>query len=212
MHLSPLAITANAGAWRLAAEDHAGGRGEAFETPGAFDARADARCRFCGGFAGVWAEPYHLDGDHSNDAASNVVPACPLCHACQHLGRDTIDQEFALIWLPEVSQAALNLLIRGIHLTFHDHGEAPHMAGPPARDTPRLRSAYLAHRALSERAGVLRGRLGPVTPRVLGEALLGLAPPPPLEGVRLLSRGRLFRDGVDVYPRCLDAWSGAVPP
>lgn len=43
-------------------------------------------CRYCG-----WAKPpfhvHHVDGDPRNDALSNLMTVCPLCHACRHIGR-----------------------------------------------------------------------------------------------------------------------------
>ena len=47
----------------------------------------------------------------------------------------------------------------------------------------------------------------------MGEALIGLPPAARAKGagltggLRLLSRGRLFRDGEDIYPDLLDAWA-----
>ena len=212
MRLLPLTITARAASWRLAAADPAGGQAHAAL---ARDART---CRFCGLAAGRWAEVFHLDGDHAHDAPDNLAAACPHCHACQHLGRETAGQEYLLVWLPELTQAALNHLARGVHRAFHDHGEAPCPEVAPSRDTPRLRSAYTAYRALAARAALAEQRLGTSSPRVLGEALLGLSRPaagraPALvDGLRLLPRGRLIRGGADVYPECLKDWDEADAP
>lgn len=147
-----------------------------------------------------------------------LATACPLCHDCRHLGRDGTEQGYAVVWLPEASQAVLNHLVRVVHLVLHEHGEPPHMAERPTGDTPALRSAFNSYRALAGRMAQARSRIGTTSPRELGEALIGL-PPAALAkgaeltgGLRLLSRGRLFRDGEDIYPDLLDAWMAKGGP
>ena len=92
------------------------------------------------------------------------------------------------------------------------------MAERPTSDAPALRSAFNSYRALAGRMAQARSRIGTTSPRELGEALIGL-PPAALAkgdaltgGLRLLSRGRLFRDGEDVYPDLLDAWTAKGGP
>lgn len=207
MRLLPLGLTANAASWRHEAASLAG------EQASLALARDGHACRFCGLASGPWAEVFHRNGDHADDSLDNLATACPACHACQHLGRDGGDQEYLIVWLPHLTQAALNHLVRGIHHVFFDHGEPVHMADPPSRDTPALRSAYAAYRELAARSSVAQSSLGTSAPRLLGEALLSLPPPAAsraaalVDGLRLLSRGRLFRNGVDVYPFCLECWA-----
>ena len=208
MRLLPLRLTANAASWRLEATRPVGE--QAFLAL----ARDDHACRFCGLASGPWAEIFHRNGDHADDSLDNLATACPACHACQHLGRDGADQEYLVVWLPHLTQAALNHLMRGIHHVFLDHGEAAHMAGPSSQDTPALRSAYAAYREMAACASIAQASLGTSSPRLVGEALLNLPPSAAsraaalVDGLRLLSRGRLFRDGVDVYPACLESWAG----
>lgn len=216
MRLLPLTITAQAAHWRLPAAAPAGERAHAAL------ARDAHTCRFCGLRAGPWAEVYHLNGDHADDTPDNLATACPACHACQHLGRDTAAQEYLLVWLPDLTQAALTHLARGTHAVFHAHGEAPCPEVAPTRDTPELRSAYTAYRALAARAAAAEQRIGTSSPRALGEALLSLprasvtgasttGTAALVAGLRLLPRGKLFRGGIDVYPECLDAWTIPAP-
>lgn len=208
MRLLPLGLTAKVASWRLEAATPTGGQAS----------RALARdghaCRFCGLASGPWAEVFHRNGDHADDSLDNLATACPACHACQHLGRDGSDQEYLVIWLPHLTQAALSHLVRGIHLVFLDHGEPVHMAPPPAHDTPALRSAYAAYRELAACSSIAQANLGTASPRLVGEALFSLPPSAAsraaalVDGLRLLSRGRLLRNGVDVYPACLECWAG----
>ena len=175
-------------------------------------------CRFCGFQAVGRQEVVRLDGGSGLPAPDGLATACPPCHDCRHLGRDGMEQGYAVIWLPEASQAVLNHLARAVHLVLHAHGEPPHMAERPTGDTPALRSAFNSYRALAGRMAQARSRIGTTSPRELGEALIGLPPAARAKGaeltggLRLLSRGRLLRDGEDVYPDLLDAWAAKGGP
>lgn len=207
MRLLPLGLKANAASWRLEAATPTGGQASLAL------ARDGYVCRFCGLASGPWAEIFHRNGDHADDSLDNLATACPACHACQHLGRDGADQEYLVIWLPHLTQAALNHLVRGIHHVFADHGEAVHMAAPPSQDTSALRSAYAAYRELAACSSTAQASLGTSSPRLVGEVLLSLPPSAAsraaalVDGLRLMSRGRLLRNGVDVYPQCLECWA-----
>lgn len=209
--LLPLTLSAHPSAW-VADAVGAGGRQEGHD-------REPGPCRFCGHPPAGWQEPFHLNGEHADEGETNVVASCPLCHLAQHLNRPCIEQEAALIWLPEMTQAALNSVARGIHMLLHAHGEPAPMERRPRAETDEVFAAYAAHKALQERAAGARARLGTTSPRQLGAALLALSPASyaaraeRLGGVRLLPRGRLFRGGEDVYPDVLAAWaaSPAVP-
>lgn len=143
------------------------------------------------------------------------MPACPLCHLAQHPDRPEVDAEATLIWMPEMSQAVLNCLVRGIHLTLHAFGEPADLRRAPRRASPRLVAALRAGRALRERSGPAFDRLGTTSFTDLGAALLDLSPAhyarraELLAGLRLLPLGKLFRDGRDIYPEMLTAWSQA---
>jgi hypothetical protein len=151
-------------------------------------------CRFCG-----WAMP----GWQCADAA------CVLCHLVRHLERPQIDQEATLIWLPQISQAALVALVRRIHLVLIDHGEPAPMDRRPKRDDPPLVAAYSAYRALQARGTALEGRLGTTRPSDVAATLLGFDPATYrrraelLAGIRLLPLGRVFEAGEDIYPALL---------
>ena len=217
----PLALAADPSRWRqdpLRVEENIAAQ--------VFD-RDQHACRFCGFRAVGRQEVVRLDGGLSEIAQrfargrpvlANLLTACPLCHDCRHLGRDSMEQGYAVIWLPEASQAVLNHLVRAVHVVLHEHGEPPHMSERPMSDALPLRKAFNSYRALAGRMAQARSRIGTTSPRELGEALIGL-PPAALakgaeltSGLRLLSRGRLFRDNEDVYPDLLDAWTAEGGP
>lgn len=119
-----------------------------------------------------------------------------------------------LIWAPEMAPPEVNAAARAIHRIFRAEGEGPALGTTPRRDTPKLRAAWRAYRALADRAPDAARVAGTGDPRLLGAVLLGLRrPPPALEGLRLLPTGRHFHGGRDVYPELLnEADEGAKRP
>ena len=63
-------------------------------------------------------------------SAASPTPAdaarrsCALCLLVRHLERPRIDDEADLVWLPEMSQPALNITMREIHLRLRALGES----------------------------------------------------------------------------------------
>ncbi len=173
---------------------------------------ATAPCAFCGQLSGRWQEDFHLDGDHENNAADNVVAACPLCHLVQHLERPRIEEEAMLIWLPEMSQRAVIGLARTIHLKLRESGEPVDAAVPSLGRAEPYAHLFRARRELLARAAIVKTRLGTSSPRELGAALRALPPAiyaqreALLGGVRLLPLGRLHHGDHDVYPDILATW------
>jgi intracellular multiplication protein IcmJ len=155
-------------------------------------------CGFCGHEAALWREQAVGKG-------KACAGACAFCHLAQHLERPDIDSEAILIWLPELTQAALNRVAWQIYRTLASHGvafDAVHAGG--GLKTPAARAAALRG-ALIERADAAAKELGTSSPSELGEVLLKLAPerfesrPQSLGGIRLLPLGRIFIDGRDVF-------------
>nr|WP_322843413.1 hypothetical protein [Methylocella tundrae] len=173
-------------------------------------------CRFCGLKTASWQEPFHLNGDHLDHAGENIVAACVLCHLAQHLDRETIDEEATLVWIPELTQGALNALARGVHATLAVHGLPADVARAPAAGAAASEAAFAASMALRARSEKVEALLGTCSPRNLGFALLGLKPDiysqraTLLGGLRLLPLGRFYRNGKDIYPELIAAL-GAPP-
>ena len=199
----PLLLSAHLSAWSA---DFGSGRREAGPSSGT--------CQFCGQETAEWQEAFHLNDDHTDDNPTNVFVSCPLCHLAQHLGRPEIEREAVLIWLPEMAQSALNLLVRETHLRCLRAGVAPRAVMEPTASpgTSAVRDARAVLDALRERAQAADARLGTTSPRHLGLALLEMSPGDYakrgelLGGTRLLPLGQVFQDGRDVYPDMLQAW------
>ena len=170
-------------------------------------ADSDAACAFCGGTAGRWARRAYLPPGPQASAA-----ACPLCSLPQHLERPRIDEEAALVWLPEISQPALNATMREIHVALQALGEDVHADAVFRTRASALSNLYYARAVLADRRGAAEARAGTASPRELGLALLELSPVAYgrrgelLEGLRLLPLGRFFEDDKDVYPEIVDDW------
>jgi hypothetical protein len=140
------------------------------------------------------------------------MPACPLCALPRHLERPRIDDEAALIWVPEMSQQAINAVVRQTHMRARALDESLRTGDGFRNNSPERRALYCAQAVLLERAGRAATRLGTNSPRDLGIALLHLSPAAYarrvalLGGLRILPLGRVFEGGQDVYPNIVDTW------
>lgn len=54
---------------------------------------------------------HHIDDDHTNNKDTNLITICPFCHDVFHLGNAGARQSASAIWLPQISQADLNLVM-----------------------------------------------------------------------------------------------------
>ena len=176
------------------------------------DGSDPATCGFCGVRSPDRPEVFHLNGDHDDNRPDNLIPACALCHLAQHLDEAETSKAGKLIWLPEMSQAAVITVARGIHSLLLEHGERPSSHEPPRRRAPALEGAWRAMSALRAREAAARDILGTSRPAALAAALLALDPTSYceradlLDGIRLLPAGQLMRDGEDIYPELLGLW------
>ena len=160
------------------------------------------QCSYCGAPAG--RAPSSL-----GDVAAI---ACSLCGLAQHLERPRINEEARLIWLPEMSQAALNVLVRRLHSGLRGLGERLETEARPSLAVGERPLLYHGQQALLERAREAEVRLGTSDPAELADGLLRLSSAAVarrdalLGGVRMLPMGRLFEGNEDVYPAIVDSW------
>jgi intracellular multiplication protein IcmJ len=173
----------------------------------------ELHCAFCGMRSGCWPRLV-APARRSHDC----VAACVLCYLCRHLERPRIDEEGALVWLPEMSQPALNVTMRKIHLQLRALGEDLYDAGRLRLDTPERLRLYHARSALGARAAAAASRLGTDKPSELAGALYRLSPgayvnrAKLLDGVRLLPLGRFYAGNKDVYAEIVDGWREISKP
>ena len=170
-------------------------------------ARHDETCAFCGGTAGGWAGNGSMPPGQKASAT-----ACALCSLPQHLERPHIDEEATLVWLPEISQPALNATMREIHVALQALGEDVHADAVFRKRTAALSNIYYARAVLADRRAAAEARVGIASPHELGLALLELSPAAYtrrgelLDGLRLMTLGRFFEDDKDIYPEIVGAW------
>ncbi len=154
----------------------------------------EGSCRFCA----APAKPRELFSFLDEDGA------CPFCHLVRHLDRPNIDGEAVLIWLPELTQAALIAIVHECHRRLVKHG-MQHLAGvgrPAIGDEfipVETREALAAIAALRGRVDEVEARLGSSSPKALAQALLRVNANTyaerarRLHGVRLMPLGRIAR-------------------
>ena len=170
-------------------------------------------CAFCGVHSGPWQSSVR-----SPDDGQRLVAACPLCFLCFHLERPSIDSEAVLIWLPEMSQAALNVTMRALHIELRALGEDLDDADQQRSNTPGRAHLDYARAIFGERGAAAVARLGTDRPSELAAGFFRLSPSAYanraklLGGVRLLPRGHFYDRGADVYPEIVDFWRGASKP
>jgi intracellular multiplication protein IcmJ len=172
---------------------------------------AGMRCAFCGLPSGKCQMqspgPRKSNGDRAGD-----LPACPLCALPQHLERSRIDEEATLVWLPEMSQQAINAMMREIHIQIRALGEDLQADSIFKKHSPSHRSLHYARAVLAERIQPAIDRIGTNSAHELGIALLELSPAAYarraalLGGLRLMPLGRFFDGDRDVYPEIVDSW------
>jgi intracellular multiplication protein IcmJ len=204
VRLQPLVLSANFG------DEVAGPPGATGE---ALNNSDKLPCPFCDMRSGCWQRLVAAPR-RGHDCAA----ACVLCYLCRHLERPRIDEEAALVWLPEMSQPALNVTMREIHLQLRALGEDLYDAGRLRLNTPERLRLYYARSALSARAAAAASRLGTDKPSELAGALCRLSPGAHanraklLDGVRLLPLGRFYAGNKDVYPGIVDSWRESSKP
>lgn len=175
--------------------------------------RDNHTCRFCGLPAGNWQDVFHLNDDHHDWTPANLAASCLLCHGVQHIGASAANQDMDVIWLPQIEQPVLNVIVRTIHLLLFKHATPTTLATRymPEEDEPK--AAWRAYAALSARKRDVVQLIDTHQPRDLASALRALSPAlyakraTLLGGLRLLHRGQHWRHGRDRYPDQLALWA-----
>lgn len=174
-------------------------------------ARDDFTCRYCGFRAEKFQKVVPRDWASVDFKLSNLVTACAFCEQCFTLESVGIMGSGLLIWLPEITQAALHHICRAIYVARHEE------EGPMAMAATQALDALMARRAES------RKRLGSDEPMLLATVLTETLSTEDyrmrrekLDGIRLLPlshRTEASKNGsVNVFPDMLAYWRSADGP
>lgn len=90
--------------------------------------RDDYTCKCCGFRAQKWQQVLHLNGNSRDFSDKNVLTTCIFCYQCFDLEQVVAMESGMLIWLPEISQAELNSLMRAVHISRRAQGNMNKLA------------------------------------------------------------------------------------
>jgi intracellular multiplication protein IcmJ len=179
--------------------------------------RDNYTCRYCGFESKKYQEVNYIAKTQGRDVSpDDYATACTFCYQCFHLERVDRMQSGAVIWLPEIGQAALHHICRAIYVARISQG-------------PMADAARDALEALLARKEEAKNRLGSDSPRILATVLqdffeiseyrqrLGK-----LKGFRILPLDRrIIKEGdleFNQFPQILAYWRskdgpfGEMPP
>lgn len=173
--------------------------------------RDDYTCRYCGFRSRKYQEAHFIGAeDKTAGAADDFVTACTFCYQCFHIDRIDRMQSGAVIWLPEIGQAALHHLCRAIYVARISQG-------------PMAEAARDALEALTGRREEAKTRLGTDSPKILATVLQDFLEvgeykrrPGKLRGFRILPLDRrIIKEGeleFNQFPQVLAYWRSKEGP
>ncbi|MDD9900573.1 MAG: type IV secretion protein DotN [Alphaproteobacteria bacterium] len=173
-------------------------------------------CRYCGFLSRKYQEVHFTGKADAKVSAEGCATACIFCVQCFQLDRVDRMQSGAVIWLPEIGQAALSHICRAIYVARISQG-------------PMADAARDALETLLARKEEARSRLGTDSARILATVLQDFFEGKEyknragrLKGFRILPLDRrIIREGdleFNQFPQILAYWRskdgpfGAHPP
>jgi intracellular multiplication protein IcmJ len=166
--------------------------------------RDDHACRYCGFRDTVYNRVIPRDYATQNYTADNCVTVCFFCDKSLSLEHTGMNGGGTLIWMPEIAQAALNHIVRGIYVAKAEGGKV-------------AEAANAAYEQLLARKAEAKKRFGSDDPLILGTVLLESlagdeyqARAAKLNGLRLLVAEKHMRATAhgeeDVLPAAIKSW------
>lgn len=186
------------------------------ETRNAVLQRDNHTCRYCGFESRKYQEINYIGKTGKATGLDDYATACTFCHQCFHMERVERMQSGAIIWLPEIGQAALHHVCRAIYVARISQG-------------PMADAARDALEALLARKEEAQNRLGTDSPRILATVLQDFLEAreykdrlTKLKGFRILPLDRrIIKEGdleFNQFPQILAFWRskdgpfGETPP
>ncbi len=178
--------------------------------------RDDNTCRYCGFVSRKYQEINFIGKGAKATGAGDYATACTFCHQCFHVERVDRMQSGAVIWLPEIGQAALHHICRAIYVARISQG-------------PMADAARDAMEALLARKEEAKNRLGTDSPKIFATVLQDFLEVSEyknrankMKGFRLLPLDRrIIKEGdleFNQFPQILAYWRskdgpfGELPP
>lgn len=178
--------------------------------------RDDHTCRYCGFQSRKYQEVNFIGKADKATGPDDYATACTFCYQCFHLERIDRMQSGAVIWLPEIGQAALHHICRAIYVARISQG-------------PMADAARDGMEALLSRKEEAKNRLGADSAKILATILQDFLEPAEyknraakLKGFRILPLDRrIIKEGdleFNQFPQILAYWRskdgpfGELPP
>ena len=166
-------------------------------------------CRFCD----FQSRKYQRVVPHARAGSPPFATACIFCEQCLCLERTGTTGAGVLIWLPEITQAALNHIVRAIYIGRLEGKKTPQI--------PELATRALD--ALTARRADAKKRLGSDDPMLLATLLYESLTQDErqqavakLDGIRLLPSDKYLvrssKGDVDHFPRMAKYWCSPEGP
>ena len=168
-------------------------------------------CQACGWISRQWQEIHHRNHDHSDHSEKNLETLCPLCHQVFHLPQAAATNGGTIIWLPEVSQAELNLMCTALFVALR------HPKGKWAASARAILGIF------ESRAAVAEDFLGRSNPGFLAQSLLRVRPDQfekrahLTRALRLLPHPSRFQSEIEYWEKAhfpeqeSEAWAQLLP-
>lgn len=153
-------------------------------------------CQGCGWVADDHQEIHHRNDDHRDFSESNLETLCPLCHQVFHLPLAASTSGGTLLWLPEITQADLNLMCIPWFVAMKNHVH------------PYRNVALQLHSSLENRGVLLGEKFGTSDPGVLAQILIKLSPAEYANRETLVGNLRLL-PRPNRFPAAIDYWESA---
>ncbi len=173
-------------------------------------------CSGCGFKTPKWQEVHHLNDDHSDNRLSNLTTACTYCHMCQHIGLAGRNEEAVLVWIPELSQAEINHLVRSSQVArrWAETATSTRQVRPDS-----IRTANSAAEGANALLAALRSRENDAEKKLMTSSLQDLANimlaleddiydrrMDFLRGFKMLPLGKREQDGKNTMQLMVDSW------
>lgn len=144
-------------------------------------------------------EVHHLDDDHHNNEASNLLTLCPLCHTVFHVGFHGHKRSVQIIYCPWIRQEDLNLLVHCAAVAISRKGK---LSDPAQALMTSLHSLHnIAVEALGEAAedpsalGAALGEIHRRNPALFAQRSVALA------NFRILPNPEAFSDSIRYWSK-----------